>query len=135
MPRYAVLSHDWPTPHFDLLLEDGETCLTWRLPIWPPQDGMPIERIPDHRTMYLDYYGPVSGDRGRVTTVERGLFEWLSRIDGEVIVTPDRRGPQRSPTYDAAEGLPESLKLPPASRRIRLQNGRLFLPGQRQPGQ
>ncbi len=34
--RFAILQHDYPYPHLDLLLENGEAALTWRLPAdWP----------------------------------------------------------------------------------------------------
>lgn len=133
MPRYAVLSHDWPTPHFDLLLEDEGICRTWRLPTWPPHDGMPIERIADHRTIYLDYDGPVRGDRGHVTTVERGQFEWQSRSETEVTFTPARLWPWPAP--DAAHNRSQSRERDAAPRLMAIRDGRLFLPGQRQPGQ
>jgi hypothetical protein len=135
MPRYAVLSHDWPMPHFDLLLEDGDVCRTWRLPTWPPVNGMSVERIADHRIMYLDYDGPVSGDRGTVTTVERGLFEWQSRSHGELTFDLDCLWPRLVKADDKRKELPEGREPPPSSRRILIRDGRLLLSGQGQPGQ
>ena len=68
MPRFAILEHDWPSRHWDLLLEDGDALLAWRL-MEEPRAGMAViaEKNADHRTVYLDYEGPVSGDRGSVT--------------------------------------------------------------------
>src|SRR5437868_1093145 len=31
MPRFVVLEHDWPSLHWDFLLEAGEVLLAWRL--------------------------------------------------------------------------------------------------------
>ena len=73
MPRFRVLLHDWPFVHWDLLLEDGDALLTWRLLEEPVlQQWLPSERLPDHRLVYLDYSGPVSGDRGVVMGWDSG---------------------------------------------------------------
>jgi hypothetical protein len=73
VPRFAVLTHDWPTPHFDLVLEGVGLCPTWRLAA-EPQGEVPAERIADHRKEYLEYEGPVSGGRGTVTRWDGGTF-------------------------------------------------------------
>ena len=79
MPRFAILTHDHPSLHWDFLLEQGESCLTWRLLKAPDSTGsIPAEAITDHRLMYLDYEGPVSGNRGTVTQWDAGTFEWLT---------------------------------------------------------
>ena len=97
MPRYAILTHDHPTLHWDLLLEDGAVLRAWRL-LAEPQPGVVIaaEAIADHRLMYLDYEGPVSGDRGHVVRWDRGEFagtvtgdelslQWTgARLNGDV---------------------------------------------------
>ena len=77
MPRFAILDHDHPFPHWDFLLEDGIALRGWRL-LAEPQQGRVIaaEPIPLHRRLYLDYEGPVSGDRGRVVRWDHGTFEW-----------------------------------------------------------
>jgi hypothetical protein len=74
--RYVVLRHDGiPEPHFDFLIEavPGHDLFTWRAPSWPPRGGEIFERLPDHRCAYLDYEGPVSGNRGHVRRVEAGV--------------------------------------------------------------
>lgn len=82
MPRFAILTHDHPFLHWDFLLEQGESCRTWRLLKAPDTPGdIPAEAIADHRRMYLDYEGPVSGDRGTVTQWDAGTFEWLVHGD------------------------------------------------------
>jgi hypothetical protein len=94
MPRFAILVHDHPFLHWDLLLENGDSCRTWRLFVDPelPADEFLAESIPDHRLMYLDYEGPVSGQRGLVTQWDRGTFEWQLNLSEvcEVIVAGRR---------------------------------------------
>jgi hypothetical protein len=87
MQRFVVLEHDHPTLHWDLMLEVGEVLWTWRLSA-PPAPGEPLEaeRTFNHRPLYLDYEGPVSGDRGRVIRWDQGLFAWLKREETEVEV-------------------------------------------------
>jgi hypothetical protein len=74
MPRFAILHHDWPTPHFDFLLEVGATCRTWRLAAPPTAGKVLAEPLPDHRVHYLTYEGPVSGTRGLVTQWDAGTY-------------------------------------------------------------
>jgi DNA polymerase Ligase (LigD) len=74
VPRFAVLAHDWPSPHFDLLLEGVTNCRTWRLATEPRGDVV-AERIGDHRKDYLEYEGAVSGGRGKVTRWDGGRYQ------------------------------------------------------------
>lgn len=89
MPRFAILEHDWPSRHWDLLLEDGDALLAWRL-LEEPRVGSTVsaEKNADHRKIYLDYEGPISGHRGSVTRWNSGTFQWVERtIDAiEVLV-------------------------------------------------
>jgi hypothetical protein len=87
MPRYAILEHDHPERHWDFLLEAGDVLRAWRLaaPPWPGQT-VAAEASFDHRRLYLDYEGPVSGDRGRVVRWDAGLFSWEAVGDGRVVV-------------------------------------------------
>lgn len=85
--RFAILTHDHPFPHWDLLLEAGPVCRTWRLLTSPEHDGLIVaEAIPDHRLMYLDYEGPVSGDRGTVTRWDAGELIWITATAADVHV-------------------------------------------------
>ena len=87
MPHFAVLEHDHPKLHWDLLLEHGPACRTWRLASPPATDAdIPAEALPDHRPMYLDYEGPVSGNRGTVAQWDAGRFVWLTATDEEIAV-------------------------------------------------
>ena len=78
--RYVILEHEGSAcgPHFDWMIEAGETLATWRVAV-PPAEvspaGAAAERIADHRTAYLSYEGPVSGGRGTVVRVEAGSYE------------------------------------------------------------
>lgn len=100
MPRFVLLYHDCPPhyerpSHWDLMLEVGESLRTWALPrlpnAWkasrtrtaashpdcPPlanKDAVSAEQLPDHRLDYLDNEGPLSGDRGQVTRIDRGTY-------------------------------------------------------------
>jgi len=91
--RMVLLRHDLPdgSSHFDWLIQrsrggpdapgatpdlDARCLLSIRVsgefPFRPGQTAA-AEQIADHRGLYLDYEGPVSGDRGRVERVARGI--------------------------------------------------------------
>ena len=79
MLRFAILIHDHPSIHWDFLLEHGDHCRSWRMPTDPTSIKtceITAEGLPDHRTLYLDYEGPVSGGRGSVIRHDSGTFEW-----------------------------------------------------------
>ncbi|MCA9052572.1 MAG: hypothetical protein KDA75_01990 [Planctomycetaceae bacterium] len=90
MPHYVILTHDHPFPHWDLLLETGEACRTWRL-LGEPGCNREIaaEPLPDHRLLYLDYEGPVSGDRGSVERWDRGTYIIVSETADSLVVLLD----------------------------------------------
>ena len=87
MPRFAILSHDYPVPHWDLFLEAGPSLRSWRLsaPL-EPATSVAAEPVPDHRLDYLDYEGPVSGGRGTVTRVDGGQFTWIEDSPDRLVV-------------------------------------------------
>jgi hypothetical protein len=95
MPRFVLLLHDcpgdFPRPtHCDLMLEAGAVLQTWALAELPngwqaladdagrltfsASNSVAVERLGDHRLAYLDYEGPVSGDRGRVRRLDAGKY-------------------------------------------------------------
>lgn len=90
-PRFAVLTHDHPFLHWDLLLETGSVCRTWRLLADPATLPVEAEAIGDHRPYYLTYEGPVSGDRGVVSRWDAGTYRverrdehrWVVELFGE----------------------------------------------------
>jgi len=89
MLRFVILNHDHPHLHWDLLLEQfgKETLRTWRLE-QPPAPGAVIqaEALPDHRRMYLDYEGPISGNRGEVQRWDSGEYEVLLQTATEIVM-------------------------------------------------
>ncbi|MGL4512101.1 MAG: hypothetical protein ACRCT8_03360 [Lacipirellulaceae bacterium] len=87
--RYALLRHDCPAdyrdgPHWDLMIERPGLAIDHRLATWSllalpaewlrllrregaaSDDAVECVRLADHRAAYLDYEGPLSGDRGNV---------------------------------------------------------------------
>ena len=87
MPRYVILEHDHPFLHWDFMLEAGTGLRTWRLAT-PPEPGQVIAATPlgEHRRLYLDYEGPLSGDRGRVVRWDAGTFRWLTDTGDRIVV-------------------------------------------------
>lgn len=93
MQRYVILRHDHPELHWDLMLEDEGLLKTWRLNqlplIDPVSDETSIdliaEALPDHRIQYLDYEGPVSGNRGEVKRWDRGTFSFLQHSNDLIV--------------------------------------------------
>lgn len=81
MPRFVVLHHECPAcyrrpTHWDFMLEWGDCLRTWALPEPPvAMVSMLAEPLADHRLEYLDYEGPVSGDRGYVSRWDFGDYE------------------------------------------------------------
>ena len=103
--RWVLLWHECPPDyrggsHWDLMLEregvaDERRLATWalsELPAgWPDAaDGAPTEveavALADHRAAYLDYEGPISGDRGAVTRVASGELVWREQAERRVVV-------------------------------------------------
>jgi hypothetical protein len=87
MPRFAILAHDHPVPHWDLFLESGPALRSWRL-LSQLSPGVPVAAEPghDHRLLYLDYEGPVSGGRGTVRRIDAGPFDWVDDTADQVCV-------------------------------------------------
>jgi hypothetical protein len=93
--RCVILHHEGvEDPHYDLFFETtpGSPLATWRASRWPIQAGDYLVRIADHRRDYLDYEGPISGDRGRVRRVYAGLCAAVALREGhlEVLFTDGR---------------------------------------------
>jgi hypothetical protein len=80
MPRYVILLHELPpgherATHWDLMLERAGCLRTWALPEVPCTTlECPADQLADHRLDYLDYEGAVSGDRGRVSRWDEGVY-------------------------------------------------------------
>ncbi len=61
------------------MLEHDGVLLTWQIPS-PDLSALPLQvrRIANHRLAYLEYEGPLTGDRGSVTRVQAG---WVTIRD------------------------------------------------------
>ena len=95
MPRFVILYHDCPRDrprpsHWDFLLENGDRLRAFAL-LEEPIAGRAIEALPlaDHRLDYLDYEGPVSGDRGTVRRWDQGDYELITAAADHLIVDLD----------------------------------------------
>lgn len=84
MPRFVILEHDHPRLHWDFMVESDGVLRAWRLPAPPAAAGsdLPAEPLGDHRLAYLDYEGPVSGNRGAVTRWDWGEYESRTTVPG-----------------------------------------------------
>lgn len=88
--RFVVLFHEFPighnrANHWDLMLEQGGRLLTWALPEMPAiGKSIAARRLPDHRLEYLNYEGPVSGDRGEVSRLIAGTYAWQPGAELEI---------------------------------------------------
>lgn len=110
MPRFVLLLHECPKrkprpTHCDLMFDVGYSLSTWALATLPhdwrdlfdePQltfastNEIEVDQLPDHRTAYLDYEGPVSSDRGSVRRLDSGTYTTASgpyefAIDGRIL--------------------------------------------------
>ena len=92
----VLLRHDLPdgSHHFDwLLARDPEgPLLTFRLDrdvAAEPTPSFAGQQLPDHRRLYLDYEGPISGDRGTVRSVARGRCEIIEASHAGLLVRVD----------------------------------------------
>lgn len=82
MPRFVLLEHvghpDDPAGlHYDLLLEEGAACRTWRLAAIPVGDDQPVAAtsLPPHRLAWLDIESAeVSGGRGFARRIDTGTY-------------------------------------------------------------
>jgi hypothetical protein len=90
MPRYVILEHDWPQQHWDFMLETGTVLQAWKLAEVPkPNVAIPAEKSFDHRLIYLDYEGPISGGRGSVTRWDAGVFSTVSNLENRLVIQLD----------------------------------------------
>lgn len=113
--RFAVLHHTGiDEPHYDFLFEtaDGSQLTTFRVHAWPAFENQLAQKLRDHRRAYLDYAGPISGDRGRVDRVDEGTVQvqrdgesWLLRLpDGRPLVVFQPTGTRPDDPWRALVG-------------------------------
>ena len=90
--RFAVLKHVRETDiHWDLLLQlpDRPLLATWQIRLdpvrWEHENGpIPALELPDHRLVYLDFQGDISGGRGHVSHIDGGKIE-IARGEKNII--------------------------------------------------
>lgn len=84
--RFVLLRHELPenavrASHWDLMLESDGRLLTWELSTLPIAtvtttfQSLGIRRLADHRLLYLDFEGHISGDRGYVRREDAGFVK------------------------------------------------------------
>jgi hypothetical protein len=102
MPRFVLLYHDCPTghvkpSHWDFMLEFDGKLRTWELRRLPAEWGgegedgniLPAMRLADHRIEYLNYEGPLTGNRGSVSRVATGEFQVIENTPERLTVRLD----------------------------------------------
>ncbi len=95
MSRFVLLRHECPTSyekssHWDFMLEHEGVLRTWELRELPTSwahalsvpestdvESVPAIALPDHRLAYLDFEGPLSGNRGSVRRCDGGDYRLL----------------------------------------------------------
>ena len=81
MPDYVILHHQLPggsdrRSHWDVMFQVNDILLTWAVDEAPrPGLRAAARLLEDHRLEYLDYSGPVSGNRGEVVPWDRGTYQ------------------------------------------------------------
>ncbi len=64
--------------HWDFMVESASALRTWALACEPVADeAIPAMSLADHRLAYLEYEGPISGDRGNVSRWDQGVCRLL----------------------------------------------------------
>lgn len=84
---------DWfiDLPPLDGLQPVAAGLTTFRCPERPDlsADPMELELLGEHRRVYLDYEGPVSGNRGTVRVLAKGLAQVLLRTEDRLALAAD----------------------------------------------
>jgi hypothetical protein len=91
--------------HWDFMIEVDGVLRTWALEREPAAVAtIPALALADHRLAYLEYEGPVSGDRGEVSRWDRGTYRRLHTTGGELLLelSGDRLRGQVTLTRDPA---------------------------------
>lgn len=102
MRHWVLLRHDTPDGghHFDWMLEGGPdgTLITFRTAervdehVNTGEGEFECEALADHRAVYLDYEGEISGGRGSVRRVAQGELKQVLRTENTLscaVVRPD----------------------------------------------
>jgi hypothetical protein len=90
--RYVVLQHsEIDEPHYDLMIETapGSDLATWRVSHWPPDATDKFTALPNHRRHYLEYEGPISGNRGKVLRIASGTHQIVENSPARFVIHLD----------------------------------------------
>jgi hypothetical protein len=103
--RWVLLRHELPGGewHYDWMIQRSDEAvaplLTFRVFVRPDDAAVrefAAERLGDHRAVYLEYEGEVSGGRGRVDRLAAGVVESLresaERVDVRLAGVGEWRG-------------------------------------------
>ncbi len=104
--------------HVDLLLEDGESCRTWRLCSVPLPNGPSLKAtpLPRHRLIWLERTSAaVSGGRGWGRRIVGGTFQGVLPDNPKALIRVELRG-------TAALRFPDPLILELADGECRLHS-------------
>lgn len=87
----VILRHDTPDggSHLDwMILRESGLLMTFRVASRPDEAGGAFEGVglADHRAIYLDFEGEISGGRGRVTRVARGVVAVVESSGARVVI-------------------------------------------------
>ena len=123
LSRYLFLEHtnapdDPACRHVDLLLEDGESCRTWRLSSVPLPNGPSLQAIPlpRHRLIWLERTSAaVSEGRGWGRRIVGGAFQGVLPDNPTELIRVELIG-------TAALHLPDPLTLELADGECRLHS-------------
>ena len=85
MNRWTLLKHEKINNkkldiHYDFLLENGQDCKTWKLPILPILNGPSVEifKHSNHRLIWLTIESKLlNNNRGYVQRVDNGTFKTI----------------------------------------------------------
>jgi hypothetical protein len=91
------------------MLEHEGVLWTWALAAEPMQ-RQSAQRLDDHRLAYLEYEGPISGDRGEVTRWDGGTYQIVASTEDDLMIELAegrlagrirlRRSAEQTTTYD-----------------------------------
>jgi hypothetical protein len=81
--RFVILEHTGtatykPGQHWDLMFEVSHGLRTWQvLHNWREVPLQSVQELPLHRAEYLEYEGPLTGERGFVRRIAGGTYRLL----------------------------------------------------------
>ncbi len=99
-PTAILLHRTREGSHYDWLLSSPGDPLgplwTARIALppgaWAAARLLPVQRLPDHRRVYLEYQGPLSQGRGEVLRIDRGGFRAELWTAGRIVIDLRLRG-------------------------------------------